>query len=298
VTVVRRDSSPDRSWITRVWVAVALLLFGLACVTSWTPKDDRPHHRTEPVQGATEFIGMEECWRCHGHQPAPEYHQDCEGCHGQGDVHLVDVMLEEHIRFPSNADCLGCHETGHASQLGWSDSEHARAGVLCSDCHDPHNGEPRHVRLSTELGTAMLRHASETSRMCSSCHTEVAARLEMPSHHPIREGMLGCTDCHDPHESGKTALGARTALCSNCHEDHSGPWIYEHAPVAEDCGYCHAPHGSAAYNLLETSEPGVCISCHTVPELGATHDPEAYVTRCTDCHGAVHGSYADPHLRR
>jgi hypothetical protein len=28
------------------------------------------------------------------------------------------------------------------------------------------------------------------------------------------------------------------------------------------------------------------------------HDPQAFVTRCTDCHHAVHGSFADPHLRR
>jgi DmsE family decaheme c-type cytochrome len=133
--------------------------------------------------------------------------------------------------------------------------------------------------------------------MCAGCHTDVAASLNLPSHHPIQEGMMGCTDCHKPHENRRVTLGARTEQCVNCHEDHAGPWVFEHGPVAEDCSYCHAPHGTSAYNLLETTEPGVCISCHTLAETGAVHTPWALVTRCTDCHGAIHGSYADPILR-
>jgi DmsE family decaheme c-type cytochrome len=126
----------------------------------------------------------------------------------------------------------------------------------------------------------------------------VAASFDLPSHHPLREGMLGCTDCHAPHGERGVALGAATQLCSGCHQDYAGPWIYEHGPVTEDCGHCHAPHGASSRALLVTNEPGVCISCHTVAEAGAVHDPFAFVTRCSDCHSAVHGSYADPHLRR
>jgi DmsE family decaheme c-type cytochrome len=149
--------------------------------------------------------------------------------------------------------------------------------------------------------------------MCLDCHAEIASRLDLASHHPVREGMLGCTDCHGPHEDPRTRLGARTALCEGCHQDHAGPWIFEHPPVAEDCTYCHAPHGSPAYNLLDTSQPGVCLACHTLPDsvhvtqtgeglpIGAPISPAAadiFFRRCTDCHGAIHGSYQDPHLRR
>jgi predicted CXXCH cytochrome family protein len=77
-----------------------------------------------------------------------------------------------------------------------------------------------------------------------------------------------------------------------------GPWIYEHAPVSEDCGFCHVPHGSTADSLLEVNQPGACVSCHTLAESGAVHQPWAFTTACTDCHGAVHGSFTDPHLRR
>jgi predicted CXXCH cytochrome family protein len=111
-------------------------------------------------------------------------------------------------------------------------------------------------------------------------------------------------------------------LCSNCHQDYVGPWIYEHAPAAEDCTMCHDPHGAASFNLLDTSQPALCLACHTSPDdmhFLQTGEPGltviqsdfptgssaitsraagAFYTRCTDCHMAIHGSYGDPHLRR
>jgi len=134
--------------------------------------------------------------------------------------------------------------------------------------------------------------------MCSSCHPEVVAQLELPSHHPIFEGMLGCTDCHDPHGGRAFGLGPRTQLCAECHQQVMGPWIYEHAPVTEDCAYCHTPHGSSVDYLLEVSQPAACISCHSLATSGAAHIPYALTTACTDCHNAVHGSDTDPQLRR
>jgi DmsE family decaheme c-type cytochrome len=285
----------------RLWVFLTILGGLLACVTTWSPPEIRSYHRTAPVPNATEFAGADECEDCHedvgGHALGPDYHADCETCHGPGYLHSESEEVAE-IRFPSNADCSGCHETGRATHLAWSTSEHDRTGVLCSDCHQSHTREPMLLRTSASVAGSVLRHASGTTKLCVSCHAEVASRLNLPSHHPVREGMLDCTDCHRPHEDQRITLGARTALCTGCHEDHAGPWIFEHAPVAEDCGYCHAAHGTSEFNLLETSEPGVCISCHTVAETGATHEPSAWVTRCTDCHGAIHGSYADTHLRR
>jgi DmsE family decaheme c-type cytochrome len=134
--------------------------------------------------------------------------------------------------------------------------------------------------------------------MCVSCHPEVRAQFDLPSHHPIAEGMVGCTDCHGAHESRRETLGSATRQCVGCHQEVAGPWIYEHPPVNEDCGYCHAPHGASADFLLEASQPAACISCHTLPIAGAIHQPYAFTTACTDCHNAVHGSYTDPHLRK
>jgi DmsE family decaheme c-type cytochrome len=243
-----------------------------------------------------ELVGAEECEVCHdevkGLPPAPDYHAECEGCHGAGELHADSEELNE-IRFPANADCLECHETGRSTHMSWSTSEHEQAG------HNPHNREPLHVRKASALQGAILMHARGTTQLCTSCHPGVASQLNLPSHHPIREGMIGCTDCHKPHENRRVTLGARTALCTSCHQDHAGPWIFEHPPVAEDCTLCHSPHGTNADSLLATSQPGACISCHTIP-LGHANTPGAVVlhSTCTECHGAVHGSYSDAVLRR
>jgi DmsE family decaheme c-type cytochrome len=284
-----------------LWWVFVLVLGAVACVTTLSTSELPGFHRTAAVEGASEMVGAEECETCHedvkGWAPAPVYHADCETCHGSGELHIDSEEVSE-IRFPSNADCETCHDLGHSTLLRWSMSEHNRSGVLCSDCHESHNREPYHVRQSGALGRAMLPNAGDVTRMCTTCHPDVAASFDLPSHHPLREGMLGCTDCHQPHGSRRNALLQRTEACAECHQDFAGPWIFEHAPVTEDCSYCHAPHGASSRALLETNEPGVCISCHSVAESGAVHDPWAFSTRCSDCHSAVHGSYSDPHLRR
>jgi DmsE family decaheme c-type cytochrome len=276
-------------------LSVAVLV---ACAQLWLPGPLPRTERTEPVFGAGPPLGASQCDACHGHQPASAHHNDCESCHGSGGLHLQNVEYTENIRFPSSTDCLDCHARGTANHVDWIASDHDSADIPCSSCHDPHNAEPRHLRLAAERTVLMLPHATPSTQLCVDCHRDVGARLSLPSHHPVREGMLDCISCHSPHGSIERDLGSQNEGCEGCHEAQTGPWVYEHLPVTEDCGLCHAPHGSAAQDLLRANQPGVCASCHTIAEMGATHDGAAYVTRCTDCHGAVHGSYDDPHLRR
>jgi DmsE family decaheme c-type cytochrome len=283
-------------------LVLGLLVLGLvACVARWSPPGQVGRHRTEPIDEAGVRIGASACFDCHAsfpeHFAASEAHPDCESCHGAAQLHAYTARAAD-IRFPSSEDCASCHQVGSKTLLGWTTSPHARADVICSDCHDTHNRELWNLRPASQLEGTVLRHAGNTTRMCAACHPEVTAQLSLPSHHPLQEGMLECTDCHPPHESRRTVLGALTEQCVSCHQDAAGPWIYEHPPVTEDCGYCHAPHGTSADFLMEVSQPAACISCHSLPISGAVHQPYALTTACTDCHQAVHGSYADPHLRK
>ncbi len=162
------------------------------------------------------------------------------------------------------------------------------------------------------------------SRLCAECHDDVAARLRYPSHHPVAEGMMSCLSCHDPHEDRRIAGGGPNRTCERCHQDVVGPWIFEHAPVVDGCTLCHDPHGAPGDALLAAQQPTLCLSCHSLNDLwhhspAGTGLPNAIITddrppagspeavnpaaampflrRCTDCHGAVHGSYTDEHLR-
>jgi DmsE family decaheme c-type cytochrome len=282
--------------------AAPLVLAGLAaCVSSWPGFEKTGYYRTETPSAAGNPVGAELCADCHDsfaeHAMNSQQHAYCEACHGAGERHAYTTLAED-IRFPASEDCIACHGDGHTVVSGWELSEHARAGLLCSSCHDTHGRELQLLRRPGPMEGVTLPRAGASSQLCASCHSEVTAHLQLPSHHPVAEGMLDCSDCHSPHQSGRETLGARTDTCAQCHQEVMGPWIYEHPPVAEDCMHCHTPHGASADDLLEPNQPAACISCHTLPTSGAVHDPFAFTTRCTDCHGAVHGSYTDPHLRR
>ena len=282
-------------------LACALVALVVACVVKWDPPEPIGRHRTRSIDGAGTRLGSEICRDCHAsyddHFVGGGPHRDCESCHGPAQLHVHTARASD-IRHPGVTDCAACHQIGSRTLLGWTTSPHARNEVLCSDCHDTHNRQPKYVRTTDATAAATIADADPATRMCVACHAETRAQLDLPSHHPIREGMLGCTDCHDPHESRRRTLGAATRRCLACHQEQAGPWVYEHPPVNEDCGYCHAPHGASADNLLETGQPASCIACHSLPIAGAIHQPYAFTTACTDCHNAVHGSYADPHLRR
>ena len=308
-------------------IALAATAGVLACVSlQWEPMGPR---RTAPIEGA-EIVGTEECGVCHedvqGHEKIAGYHAVCESCHGGGSLHAETEAVAD-IRHPSNADCLSCHRPSRNTHLEWGSGEHSRAGLLCSDCHNPHDVSKRHLR---EPRRAFFREMDAASGLCLQCHEAVAARLDYPSHHPVAEGAMSCMSCHDPHEDRRISGGERTQLCAGCHQDFVGPWIFEHPPVVDDCAICHNPHGGVTDDLLEPLMPVVCLGCHTVNDMfhhvqsatgipgasagspiescgpgqsdaacrdGRSREAGTFLDRCTDCHGAIHGSYTDEHLR-
>jgi DmsE family decaheme c-type cytochrome len=141
---------------------------------------------------------------------------------------------------------------------------------------------------------------------------DVFTQLQMPSHHPLREGKMECSSCHD--FTGKRLFEKERVndTCLKCHQKYRGPYVFEHAPVVENCTICHAPHGAVADKLLIQNEPFVCLSCHqmhfhtqlagyrgkfTSPiheDRGGVSTSDAFkrsmLTKCTQCHAQVHGS--------
>jgi predicted CXXCH cytochrome family protein len=74
----------------------------------------------------------------------------------------------------------------------------------------------------------------------------------MSSHHPIKEGKMLCSDCHDSHgqTTGNLLEPTVNLVCYKCHMEKQGPFVYEHPPVTESCSICHEPHGTVANSLL------------------------------------------------
>jgi DmsE family decaheme c-type cytochrome len=271
--------------------------------------------------GQRAYVGTKTCMMCHEDvtmefSETPhgvllgeiEKYKDrlCETCHGPGSVHAEEMNAETIIN-PAKLDgmgdrdpCLTCH--GDTKYANWDFSPHAAEGMHCADCHQSH----------AKIGQTLTKEPPE---LCYDCHTDVRASFYMPSHHPLNEGVVSCLDCHNVHgDEMQFAVQAEgRQRCISCHPHTEGPFIFEHEPVTEDCGICHEPHGAVANNLLVQTEPALCLNCHsmhfhaTIPGItgdsleapqqpgrffSSTHDgfKEGFLTKCTQCHTAVHGS--------
>ena len=310
-----------------------LLLILAACATGAI----REKMLTMPqIEGAT-YVGQDTCLECHDDMAGEDFptstggegfahtihgrladfemlgaEKGCETCHGPGSLHVDADGDPDSILRPAEltseevgAICSKCHTDGDL--MDWTHSEHALADLSCTDCHTMHAEKPLKASLK-----------QEDPELCYSCHMEMMAKSNFPSHHPIKEGKMNCGDCHNPHGELNTHERIND-LCLDCHSRYQGPFVFGHAPVEDDCTICHDPHGSVANNMLRQNEPFLCLQCHeghfhilrksaqepgsptgtipTTPGMTETANPHgdkgfqtSFGTKCTTCHKVVHGS--------
>ncbi|MDD3815101.1 MAG: DmsE family decaheme c-type cytochrome [Desulfocapsaceae bacterium] len=225
---------------------------------------------------------------------------DCQACHGSTDQHIGDQSKTTIISFSKNGgrtaeelnkQCLGCH-TQSANLALWDMGAHKKNDVACISCHDIH--QPRSTVKQPDV--------------CFSCHKDIRSDANKISHHPIIEGKVKCSDCHNTHGTqAKHMLNAENTnqLCYKCHADKRGPNIWEHPPVEENCLICHSPHGSRHESLLVEKVVNLCQDCHDdSSHHGAAYDTstafagsaavsvkDRFVARaCLECHHDIHGS--------
>jgi DmsE family decaheme c-type cytochrome len=296
-------------------MALAPLLFACALVIATLPgavaAQDEPGYSG---RGADTCLGCHDEPRIaaifqtpHG-QPAdpdtPFANLQCESCHGPGDAHAGRVRRGQTrpppVNFGSdiahtpveeqNAICAGCHTAKPGP--AWHGSAHDNESLSCADCHQAHAPADR----------VLLR--AEQAEVCYDCHATERAQSFRASSHPIREDKMACSDCHEPHASTADHLLVRenvNQVCYTCHAETRGPFLWEHAPVVEDCALCHEPHGSNHRFMLTQRPPQLCQRCHSQaghPSVGFTdqgladNNPSAFLLggSCLNCHSMVHGS--------
>ncbi len=294
-----------------------LLGAGMFCATALVAQAPAAKAPSAPANGAVhaDFVGSDTCATCHDevskkfasnpHQkmvdmPGNHPGVTCENCHGAGSEHVAGGGDVTKIFNPSKASpkevdekCQSCHSVVHPDYMR---SPHAKAGVSCISCHNIHGSKDE----------ALLKAPQPT--LCFQCHNDVKPQFSMPFHHKVNEGAVTCSDCHDPHgtfgANNLKSTADQNMICTKCHMEKRGPWVYEHAAVkGEGCLSCHTPHGSQNARLLNVPTINVlCAQCHSLVATNTIHNftwsQSSDETPCINCHTTIHGSNLDPAFLR
>ena len=160
----------------------------------------------------------------------------CTSCHGESETHVNKPegvterpRPEPHVRQafedaadraqrrlprlpPEGREALALDGQHAPERATWP----ARPATRCTPAHD----KVRDKRTQPEV--------------CFACHKEQRAQINKPSHHPIPEGKMGCSDCHNAHGSVGPKLMKRDSVndtCYTCHMEKRGPFVHPHEPV-------------------------------------------------------------------
>lgn len=302
-----------RHWVSTL--AISVWMSGVGGIAfaqgNSVPPPQAATSSQKAVLNSTEYVGAETCALCHAdlakkfdsnpHSKLALMHGGkgvtCESCHGSAKAHVesggdVTKIFRFTKATPKEVDqkCLGCHLGTHAN---FDRSAHGAAGVSCISCHSNHAFQSEAHLLKVE-----------EPKLCYSCHTDVKAAFAQPFHHKVNEGLLVCSDCHNPHGTFQDKLlktnADQNAICTKCHAETLGPFVYEHPPLkVEGCTSCHLPHGSPNPRLLSRSNVNsLCLQCHsasmnfTAPGTPSFHNQANQYQACTNCHVQIHGSNA------
>jgi DmsE family decaheme c-type cytochrome len=260
-----------------------------------------------------DFVGSDTCAACHAevakkfsdnpHSKIALTHGEgtaCESCHGAGRAHVESggdptkiKQLSKMTSTQASETCLGCHAGAHPN---FQRSPHAKAGVGCTSCHSVHSGDVE----------AQLLKAPQP-KLCFQCHSDIKPAFDMPFHHKVNEGLVKCSDCHDTHgtfnANNLKSTADQNAVCTKCHTETRGPWVFEHAAVkGEGCMSCHTPHGSQNPRLLNVANINqLCNECHSPVSGSTVHGMNAGSAErqpCINCHTMIHGSNINPAFLR
>jgi len=203
--------------------------------------------RSEPWKGP--HRQAEACGRCHSRRGVVadgyEYGRPLT------DTHLPS-LLEEYLYFPDGQ--IRDEVYVYASFL---QSTMYRAGVTCSDCHDPHSSR--------------LKTGGQVSNVCSSCHLPTV--FDAAVHHHHGQAEVECVDCHMPPRNymvvdprrdhsfriPRPELTIKTGspnACADCHADQDAAWAAAAVNAWYDRNEDESAHFAEAIHAGREGKPG------------------------------------------
>jgi predicted CXXCH cytochrome family protein len=225
------------------------------------------------------------------------------------------IIMPPHIEgatFVGDQNCAECHQniTKH-----FHTAEHAKLKAKGPNaqemgCEACHGAGSVHAQSGGAKNTII--NPKKNAEVCMTCHMDMKARFSMPHHHPVENGKVSCSDCHNPHKGpavkgGGTSITGQSDTCMQCHVAQRGPFVFEHEAIREGCTTCHDPHGTVNDKMLVQRNQNLCLKCHfqaqTAPGVVmiGSRDHKDFLIQGTcwsaGCHEAVHGSHVSSSLR-
>ena len=182
----------------------------------WTlPEGEAIARRSEPLQSQAQ---IDNCARCHARRGTlGDYH------YGKSllDTHRLS-LLEPNLYHPDGQILEEVYVYGSFIQ-----SKMHQAGVVCSNCHEPHSLELR----------------APDNGVCAQCHVPATYDTEQHHHHPAGSQGALCANCHMPETTYMVVdprrdhsmrvprpdlslvMGTPNA-CNQCHVDKDAAWSH------------------------------------------------------------------------
>ena len=178
--------------------------------------DENIAHRSTPLNSTTQ---VDNCGRCHARRAT------------LGDYHYGQSLLDTH-RLSVLESPLYWHDGQIRDEVyvygSFMQSKMAQAGVVCSNCHNPHSN-------------ALV---AEGNGVCTQCHKSETYDAESHHRHPVSSSGSACVNCHMPSQvymgvdarrdhsmriprpDISLSTGSPNA-CIQCHSDKSNAWAYD-----------------------------------------------------------------------
>lgn len=216
------------------------------------PTDGASTRTFSRVDGKRPTVQIETCAACHSRRSElTQYHA---GKPFNDQYRLT--TLEPGLYFPDGQINDEVYVYGSFMQ-----SKMHQAGVVCTNCHDPHSNAVR----------------TDSNQICTQCH--VNSVYDSPEHHRHEQGGQGaaCVNCHMPvetymvvddrHDHGFRIPEPRLTLelgipntCNQCHIDKNAQWALaalESWGVSTDIRARHAGVLNAAWSGQSAALPGL-----------------------------------------
>ena len=179
---------------------------------------------------------------------------------GSYDAESLLYIASAPVEYAGSKSCgnTSCHESLFKT---WSEGAHGakEEQSKCEACHGP---QGKHPEKNSKL--PKVRGDGNIVELCLTCHRKMKSRSTTgqpqiaPQEHPYpHEGVLTCTQCHNPHSPGFNKPASSSKPTADDKDKSTNPDVAssDGESLASTCFSCHGPKGRGGFAPVLASQP-------------------------------------------